>query len=336
MGDVMKAVDIKDGTGPVEALFINDATPKPVPKEGEVLVRVKAFGLNRMDLLQREGKYPVPPQAPKTLGVEFSGTISTLGPSTTCSFSAGDEVFGLAYGGAYAEYISVSPLMLLHKPSSLSWEVCAAIPEVFMTATQALHLIGSFKHGDSVLWHAGASSVSLAGLQLSLDSGASEVYATAGTDEKCRYVESLGAKKCFNYKTTDWAAEILKITNNKGVDIIMDYVGATYFTSNLSVIARDGRWVIQGLMGGSKLKDVDIGALLYKRVRIEGSTLRSRNLDYQGKLRDKLGEYMPDFESGKLKVSVDTVLDWSEIQKAQSLLEGNTTMGKIVCTIPWE
>ncbi|KAI0146992.1 zinc-binding dehydrogenase [Xylariaceae sp. FL1272] len=336
MGEVMKAVDIKDGTGPIEALFINDVTPKPVPKEGEVLVRVKAFGLNRMDLYQREGKYPVPPQAPKTLGVEFSGTVSSLGPSTTSSFSVGDEVFGLAYGGAYAEYISVSPLMLLHKPSSLSWEVCAAIPEVFMTATQALHLIGSFKRGDSVLWHAGASSVSLAGLQLSLDSGASEVYATAGTDEKCRYVESLGAKKCFNYKTTDWAAEILKLTSNKGVDIIMDYVGATYFTSNLSVIARDGRWVIQGLMGGSKLNDVDIGALLYKRVRIEGSTLRSRDLEYQGKLRDKLAEYMPDFESGKLKVSVDTVLDWSEVQKAQSLLAGNTTMGKIVCTIPWE
>lgn len=150
--------DIKGGKGPATSLFINPQVPKPDPKEGDALVRVKAFGLNRMDLLQREGLYPVPPQAPATLGVEFSGTIESFGPGAHGDFKVGDAVFGLAYGGAYAEYIAVSSKMLLHKPESLSWEVAAGIPETWITATQALYLVGEFAPGKTVLWHAGVSS----------------------------------------------------------------------------------------------------------------------------------------------------------------------------------
>ncbi|KAI1418654.1 quinone oxidoreductase putative [Hypoxylon sp. FL1857] len=335
MGSVMKAVDIKGGKGPATSLFINDQTPKPEPKEGEALVHIKAFGLNRMDLIQREGRYPVPPQAPATLGVEFSGIIESFGPGSHGDFKVGDAVFGLAYGGAYAEYIAVSSKMLLHKPDSLSWEAAAGIPETWITATQALYLVGEFAPGKTVLWHAGASGVSIAGIQLSRQSGASAIYATAGTDEKCRFIErELGATKAFNYKTQDWAKEILDATGGKGVDLIVDFIGASYFQKNLSVAARDARWVSLAMMGGSKLDGVDIGLLLYKRIRLEGSTLRSRDPDYQGRLRDKLAEYIPYFESGKLKVLVDTVLPMNDIIKAHQLMEENRTTGKIICTVP--
>ncbi|KAI0417198.1 zinc-binding dehydrogenase [Xylaria grammica] len=343
MTSTMKAVDIKGGKGPASSLFINDATPKPTPKAGEVLVRVKAFGLNRMDLLQREGLYPLPPQAPLTLGVEFSGTIESLGLPLSSSpaadspglLRAGDAVFGLAYGGAYAEYIAVDARMVLRKPGFLSWEAAAGIPETFITATQALHLVGEFAAGKTVLWHAGASSVSIAGIQLSRDAGAAAVYATAGSDEKCAFVESeLGATKAFNYKTSDWAQGVLEATGGKGVDLIVDFIGASYFQKNLAVAARDARWVMLGLMGGTKLEGVDIGALLFKRIRIEGSTLRSRDLEYQGRLKDKLAEYIPHFETGKLQVKIDSVFPMEDIIKAHELLEKNVTTGKIICTVP--
>ncbi|KAF2964939.1 hypothetical protein GQX73_g8628 [Xylaria multiplex] len=318
MASTMKAVDIKGGKGPASSLFINDAEPKPTPKAGEVLVRVKAFGLNRMDLLQREGLYPLPPQAPSTLGVEFSGTIESFGPSLPSASSSadadalreGDAVFGLAYGGAYAEYIAVDTRM-------------------------ALHLVGEFAVGKSVLWHAGASGVSIAGIQLSLDSGASAVYATAGSDEKCAFIESeLGATKAFNYKTGNWAQGILEATGGKGVDLIVDFVGASYFQKNLAVAAKDARWVMLGLMGGTKLEGVDIGMLLFKRIRVEGSTLRSRDPEYQGRLKDKLADYIPHFETGKLKVKIDSVFPMEDIIKAHELMEKNVTTGKIICTVP--
>ncbi|KAI0911308.1 zinc-binding alcohol dehydrogenase domain-containing protein 2 [Ustulina deusta] len=342
----MKAVDIKGGAGPASSLFINAATATPTPKAGEVLVRVKAFGLNRMDLLQREGRYPLPPQAPATLGVEFSGTVARLGPPLPPSASAsstegagealreGDAVFGLAYGGAYAEYLAVDARMVLRKPGFLSWEAAAGIPETFMTAAQALHLVGGFAPGQSVLWHAGASGVSIAGIQLSRDAGASAVYATVGSDDKCRFVESeLGATKAFNYKTADWAQGILEATGGKGVDLIVDFVGASYFQKNLAVAARDARWVVLGLLGGSKLEGVDIGMLVYKRIRLEGSTLRSRDVEYQGRLKDKLAEYIPHFETGALKVKIDSVFPMEDIVKAHELMEKNVTTGKIICTV---
>lgn len=299
-----------------------------------------------MDLIQREGRYPLPPQAPSTLGVEFSGTIHSFGSTTSSSshedsnnggFQIGDSVFGLAYGGAYAEYIAVSTKMLLHKPPHLSYVQAAGIPETWITATQVLHFVLGITPGKSILWHAGASGVSIAGIQLSRLAGATNIYATAGSDSKCEFIEqTLGATKAFNYKKTqqNWAEEILKRTDGKGVDLIVDFIGASYFQQNLDVIAREGRVALLGLMSGSVVDKADIGKLLYKAARIEGSTLRSRDEEYQGRLRDKLEEYLPKFESGELKIFIDTVFDWKDIVKAHELLEANTTMGKIICTIP--
>jgi putative PIG3 family NAD(P)H quinone oxidoreductase len=300
-------------------------------------VKIKAFGINRMDQIQREGNYPLPPGTTEILGVEFSGTIESTGPEGDTpdhGFKEGDAVFGLAYGGAYAEYIAVSRKMLLHKPDYLSWEQAAGIPETWITATQALHLVGGFQKGQRVLWHAGASGVSIAGIQLSLDSGASEVYATAGTAAKCSFVtEKLGATKAFNYKEVDWAKEIKEATGGKGVDLIIDFIGGSYFAKNLDVAGRDGKIVMLGMMGGGSIEQADIRPILFKRLRIEGSTLRSRDTEYQGRLRDKLEEYLPHFETGKLQVVIDTVLPWEQIQKAHELLETNSNSGKIICTI---
>ncbi|KAF2835636.1 putative quinone oxidoreductase [Patellaria atrata CBS 101060] len=336
MPETMRAVDIKNGTGSVESLFINDATPKPVPTATQALVRIKAFGLNRMDLLQREGMYPVPPQAPKTLGVEFSGVIEGFGDQAEAGFKRGDQVFGLAYGGAYAEYIAVSTHMLVHKPEELSWEECAGIPETWITALQAIYLVGEFKPGKSILWHAGASSVSIAGIQLSRAESASAVYATARQDEKCQFItEKLGATAAFNTTTSDWSKEVLKATDGKGVDIIIDFVGASYFQGNIDAVAKDGRIVNLGFLGGTRLPaNVDISKFIGKRIRFEGSSLRSRDEDYQGKLRDHLVEHaLPKFKDRTFKIYVEKVFPWEKIQEAHKLMEANKTKGKIICTI---
>ncbi|KAL4746422.1 hypothetical protein BDW72DRAFT_184889 [Aspergillus terricola var. indicus] len=330
----MRAVAIKNGKGPADALYIDNI---PIPEYGpsQALVKVKAFGLNRMDLLQREGQYPVPPQAPATLGVEFSGTIAELGDGATEDFKVGDEVFGLAYGGAYAEYIAVATGMLIHKPKELSWEEAAGIPETWITATQALHLVGAFKPGNSVLWHAGASSVSIAGIQLAKAAGASAIYVTAGSDEKISFcVDQLGATAGFNYRTQNWAEELSKATNGRGVDVIVDYIGAGYFQDNLKSAALDGRIVNLAFLGGIKVENVDISYFLRKRVRYEGSTLRSRDEDYQRKLRNMVVENaLEKLRRKEFRVFVEKVFSFEDVVEAHKLMESNQTKGKIICTI---
>jgi len=270
--------------------------------------------------------------------VEFSGTIDEIDEKKDGgkeNFKKGDEVFGLAYGGAYAEFIVVSTKMLLKKPKGLTWEEAAGIPETWITATQAMHLIGEFTEGKSILWHAGASSVSIAGIQLSKLSGASTIFITAGSDEKIKFcTEELGADYGFNYKTQDWSKEILEKTDGKGVDIVIDFVGAAYFQGNLDVAAKDGRIVNVGGLSGTKLPaGVDIRGLLMKRLRLEGSSLRSRDLDYQEKLRDKLETYLAKFEDKTLKLFVDKVFKWEDVVEAHKYMEANASMGKLICTI---
>ncbi|KAL1878155.1 hypothetical protein Daus18300_002071 [Diaporthe australafricana] len=340
MSEHMKAVDIKGGKGSIDALFINAEVPKPKPSAHQALVKIKAFGLNRMDLIQREGHYPLPPQAGPILGVEFSGTVEALGseePHHCRGLKVGDEVFGLAYGGAYAEYIAVSTKMLLHKPAGLAWEAAAGVPETFITATQALHFVGGFDslEGKTVLWHAGASGVSIAGIQLSLRAGAARVFATAGSAEKCAFIEKeLGATKAFNYREDDWSKGVLEATGGAGADLIVDFIAGDYVQKNLDCAAREARIVQLAAMGGAELKGLNVAQLLYKRVRWEGSTLRARDEVYQGELRDRLEKYVPDMVSGKLKVLVDRVFAMEDIQEAHRLMEKNVSRGKIICTVP--
>ncbi|MCJ1405943.1 hypothetical protein MMC19_000008 [Ptychographa xylographoides] len=334
MAPTMRAIDIQNGKGPASALHIV-SVPKPTPKDTQALVKIKAFGLNRMDLLQREGMYPVPPQAPKTLGVEFSGTIEAEAANAESGFKVGDEVFGLAYGGAYAEYIVVSTHMLIHKPKELSWETAAGIPETWITATQAMYLVGEFGPGKSILWHAGASSVSIAGIQLSKADKASAVYVTAGSQDKIDFCKELGATEGYNYHEVDWSKKILEATDGKGIDVVIDFVGQNYFQGNLDVAARDGHIVNLGSLSGTKLPaGVDIGGFVRKRIRYEGSSLRSRDEDYQGKLRNTLVEHaLPKLIDGSFKVPIEKVFPWEQIVQAHELMESNKTKGKIICTI---
>lgn len=200
-----------------------------------------------------------------------------------------------------------------------------------------MYLIGEFGPGKSILFHAGASAVSISGIQLALAGSASAVYATARQDEKCDFCVSLGCKAAFNTtaKDKDWSAELLKATGGKGVDVIVDFIGAPTFQGNLDALAFEGRIANLAFMGGTKLPaGVDISPFLRKRARFEGSTLRARDEQYQGKLRDMLVERaLPKFKDGSFKVYVEKVFKFEEIQEAHRLMESNQTKGKIICTI---
>ncbi|EMD39659.1 hypothetical protein CERSUDRAFT_111964 [Gelatoporia subvermispora B] len=335
----MRAVLIKDEKGPVENLYLGE-TEKPSPKPDEVLVKVKAFGLNRMDISQREGKYPVPPGASKILGVEFSGHVVEVGRDVT-EWKEGDEVLGLAGGGAYAEYIVVPRSNVLKKPDNLSWVEAASIPENFLTAFQALVLVAQVKKGDNVLIHAGASGVGVAAIQLARLYGANHVIATASTSEKLNWLLSLpsGATHAVNYKTQDFADEVKTITDGKGVDVIIDFVGQSHWHKNIDSLAMDGRMTLLAVLSGSEIPSFNLMPILYKRLRIQGSTLRSRSPAYQAELIARFKQEALEFITGSagngaLKIYVhEQVYPWTEIQAAHREMEANNNSGKIIAEV---
>lgn len=342
----MKCILIKDGKGPAENLYLGEEAV-PSPKAGEVLVKIKAFGLNRMDLLQREGKYPLPPAASKTImGVEFAGEIVQLGEGEEhksyngAEWKTGDEVLGLAYGGAYAEYIALSSKMIIHKPKEMSWAEAAGIPENWMTAFQALFLEGGFEKGQNVLIHAGASGVGVAANQLAVHFGANKVFTTAGTPEKVKFLQDLtnGKVHAFNYREQNFEEEIKKIDKD-GVDLIVDFVGPNYWNQNVSLLRQDGRMIILATLSGATLPDKSaLIPILFKRLTIKGSTLRSRSAEYQGELLGRFEkEALPylggETEGKEMKVSIHDVYSWDKVIEAHKEMEANKNSGKIVFEI---
>ncbi|KAK1924033.1 hypothetical protein DB88DRAFT_488907 [Papiliotrema laurentii] len=336
--DKMRCILIKDGKGPAENLYLGEEET-PLPKQGEVQVKIKTFGLNRMDLLQREGQYPLPPQASKTImGVEFAGVVTKLGEGAS-KFKEGDEVFGLAFGGAYAEYIISPEQMLLHKPKSLGWAEAGGIPENWMTAYQALFLEGGLQKGQNVLIHAGASGVGVAAIQLALHVGqANKVFTTCGTDEKVEFLKRLGGGDerliPINYRTQQFEEEIKK--HEDGVDLIVDFIGKNYFTPNLNSLRRDGTLVFLAMMSGPKLPaDTNIIQILFKRLTLKGSTLRSRTTEYQADLLQRFEKHaLGLITEGKMKVEIHEVFPWDKVIEAQKEMEANKNSGKIVFEIP--
>ncbi|EKM49717.1 uncharacterized protein PHACADRAFT_265363 [Phanerochaete carnosa HHB-10118-sp] len=335
----MRAVVIKDGKGPVENLYIGEIE-RPVPQRGQVLVKIKAFGLNRMDIMQREGGYPLPPGAPDILGVEFSGTVAELGQDTGEKVHVGDAVIGLALGGAYAEYIRLPETNVMPKPAHLTWEEAASIPESFLTAYQALVLIGQCKPGDDVLVHAGASGVGIAALQLARFCGANTATATASTQAKIDFLLQMphGATHAVNYRTQDFCEEARRITRDKGVDVVIDFVGRTHWHKNVAALARDGRMTLLAFLSGSKVEDVDLGPILYKRLHIEGSTLRSRSAAYQAELIAKfqehiLGEITGSTGEGKIRTYIHEVFPFEKIQDAHRTMQADANAGKLIVTV---
>lgn len=330
----MRAVLVKNGAGPLENLFLGE-TARPKPSATEVLVKIKAFGLNRMDIMQRNGKYSIPPGASTILGVEFSGHVAEIGSEVT-SWKLNDEVFGLAAGGAYAEFIAVQQSHLIKKPPHLSWIDSASIPENWLTAFQALVVIGNVKAGENVLVHAGASGVGLAAIQLARLYGAETIIATASTKEKLDFVKNLpnGATHSVNYKTQNFEEETKKVTNGKGVDVIIDFVGQSHWEKNINSLALDGRMTMLGLLSGAEVSKFNLAPLLYKRLHIEGSTLRSRSVEYQAKLISQFkDEVLRAIVDGKLKSNIHRVYPWTEIQEAHREMENDKNIGKIIVEV---
>lgn len=322
----------------MENLYIGEV-PKPKAASGEVVVKIKAFGLNRMDIMQRNGFYPPPPGSSTILGVEFSGNISEIGTEVT-GWAVNDEVFGLAGGGAYAEYIVLPATHILRKPTHLSWVEAAGIPENFLTAFQALILCSELEKGDNVLVHAGASGVGVAAIQLARIYQATSVIATASTQEKLDWLLSLpnGATHVANYKTQDFSEVVKQVTGNKGVNVIIDFVGQSHWGKNIASLAIDGRMTMLGLLSGSEVPHFNLAPLLSKRLRIQGSTLRSRSVSYQADLIARFRREVYDHITGSqgaglVKVYIYKVFSWSEIQAAHKEMELNANSGKIIVEV---
>jgi tumor protein p53-inducible protein 3 len=325
----MRAV-IYDRPGPPDVLKI-DECKKPVLSENEILVQVKATALNRADTLQRMGKYPPHKGASPILGLEISGMVAETGRLVT-KWNKGDKVFGLIPGGGYAEFAVINENMAMRIPEKFSFIQAASIPEVFLTAYQALIWYGKLEKGNSVLIHAGGSGVGTAAIQIAKATGA-EVFITA-SPSKHKICIDLGAEKAIDYNSQNFADEILNFTNQNGIDIIVDFIAGPYFKKNLDCLKIDGRLIVLASLGGGKVDGFDLRTILTKRLSVIGSTLRSRSLDYQVKLTKEFSDFaFSKFENDILKPVIDSVFGWKDVSEAHKYMEANKNTGKIVLEI---
>ena len=325
----MKAV-LLTAPGGAEQLYLG-AYPTPEPGPDELLVRVAATALNRADLMQREGRYPPPKGASEILGLELAGTVEAMGAACE-GWDVGDRVFGLLPGGGYAEYAVLHHQMAMPVPPAMSFEEAAAVPEVFLTAFQALYWLGGLEEEQHVLIHAGASGVGTAAIQLAKRASA-HAYATASAPKHRRCLE-MGADLVIDYKEDDFAERIQEVTSGYGVDIIVDFIGASYFKQNISSLAVDGRLIILSMLGGRMVESVDLGALFRKRAQVITTTLRSRSLAYKIDLTKAFSKkWLSFFESGHLVPVIDSVYDWADVQDAHRHMGANKNAGKIVLRV---
>ena len=325
----MKAVIIQQFGAP-EQMFIGN-WETPTPNDHEILVKVKATALNRADTLQRKGGYAPPKGASPILGLEMAGEVVQLGKNVT-DWKIGDKVCGLLTGGGYAEYVVIHEKVALPVPKNLTFEEAAAIPEVFLTAFQAMHWLGDLQENDKVLIHAGASGVGTAAIQLAKLKNA-EIFVTASKG-KHAICKALGADHTIDYKTEDFEKVIAEKTNGQGVNIIVDFLAAPYFQQNINSMNFDGKMIMLALMGGLKAQEINLLNILRKRIHIKGSTLRARTLDYKIKLtQDLKAAIWSKFETGELKPVIDSVMDWTEVAAAHHYMEANKNAGKIVLKV---
>jgi putative PIG3 family NAD(P)H quinone oxidoreductase len=319
----VKAIVFDQPGGP-EVLRWGDA-PDPQPAEGELLVRVHATSANRADTLQRRGNYPPPEGASPILGLELAGeVVEGVG-----EWQPGDRVMAVVAGGGYAELAAVPAGMAIRIPERLSFEQAAAIPEAFLTAFLNLFTLGQLKGGERVLIHAGASGVGTAAIQLARTAGA-HVLTTAGSDEKLMRCRELGAQQTINYKRESFRERVAEATGGRGVDLILDFVGAPYWDDNLASLALDGRLALIGFLGGSRAQ-LDLGPILGKRLHVFGTTLRRTPMPQKVALTDAFAAFaLARFDNGELQPVIDSTLPLEEAAEAHRLMESNNTTGKIV------
>ena len=305
-----------------------DSMPVPEPNPGEVLIRVAAAGVNRPDVMQRKGLYPPPPGATDVPGLEISGTVVSVGENVT-EPAVGAEVCALVVCGGYAEYCLAAASLCLPIPKSLSLDDAAGLPETFFTVWTNVFERGQLKSGDSILVHGGSSGIGTTAIQLCKAFGA-KVYTTAGTPEKCKFCEQLGADAAINYRKQDFSEEIKKLTDGKGVDVILDMVGGPYFPKNIRLLAVEGRLVQIALMQGSKA-EVDFLSLLLKRVTLTGSTLRPRSIEQKTNIAQDLRKNVwPLLDSGTVRPIIYQIFPLKQAAEAHILMESSAHIGKIL------
>lgn len=324
----MKAITVKQPGG-ADQLQITEQV-KPEPKDGELLIKVKAAAVNRTDIVSRENSlgYMDSP----ILGVEVAGVVEKIGEGI--KFGVGTKVMGLVNGGAYAQYVVMPANRAIVIPEHLSFEEAAAIPEVFLTAYQTLFWIGRLRAGESVLIHTGGSGVGTAAIQLAKQVAQANVIVTAGSKEKLDFCKSLGADVCINYKEQSFDEEIMKVTDNQGVDLILDFVGASYWSKNLASIKVDGRWVLIGILGGATIESLNLFDLMAKRVQLTGTLLTPRSDEYKAELTTDFSAKTLDlFANNQLRPIVDQIFTFDQIQQAHEYMENNKNTGKIIIKI---
>lgn len=322
----MNAV-VMSGAGDPDVLELREVM-RPAPGPDELLVRVSSSGINRADLLQRRGRYPVPPGWPEDiLGLEFSGVVEEAGSGCRL-FEVGDRVMGILGGGGYAEYVTLHERGAVRVPQALDAERAGALPEVFMTAFDALFLQMGLAAGETLLVHAVGSGVGTAAVQLARAAGVRTV-GTSRTPEKLERATALGLHVPV-LGDGSWAERVLSETGGRGVDVVLDLVGAPYVSGNLDVLASRGRWVVVGVSGGS-LAELDLRRLMSKRASVTGTLLRARPLEEKIDLaRAFEARVLPQFESGHLEPVVDWIYPAAEAADAHRRMEANLNFGKIL------
>lgn len=303
--------------------------PLPSPRPGEVLVKVEAAGVNRPDVAQRQGAYPPPKDASPILGLEIAGEIVGLGTGVT-DFQIGDRICALANGGGYAEYCAVPASQAMPFPKGYDAVKAAALPETFFTVWANLFQMAGLTEGETVLIHGGSSGIGTTAIQLAKAFGAT-VYTTAGSAEKCAACMDLGAARAINYKAEDFVEIVKEETQGKGVDVVLDMIGAAYFDRNLQVLAKDGCLSIIAFLGGSTVEKASLGPIMVKRLTVTGSTMRPRSPEEKRAIRDDLmTEVWPRLERGELAPVIHTVLPFEQVVEAHRLMESSEHIGKIV------
>ncbi|MFB3904748.1 MAG: NAD(P)H-quinone oxidoreductase [Acidobacteriota bacterium] len=328
--DCMKAVVISQ-YGPPSVLRVEELE-EPILGPARVKVAVKATALNRADLLQRIGRYPPPKGVdPRIPGLEFAGVVEEIGPEVS-EVKPGDRVMGLLGGGGYAAKVTAEERMLLPIPDSLSFEEAAAVPEVFATAFDALILQLGLTMGETLLIHAVASGVGLAALQLAKTAGC-VVFGTAGSDQKLSRAAEFGLDVGINYREKDFTEVVSRETSGRGIAAILDLVGARYWGQNLSALARRGRLILVGLLGGAKA-ETDLALILGKRLTIVGTVLRARSLEEKMALTQSLRRHvLPLLETGRVRPVIDRVFELDLAAEAHAYMESNANMGKIILRV---
>jgi putative PIG3 family NAD(P)H quinone oxidoreductase len=325
----MQAVEIPQ-PGPPEVLRVC-ARPVPVPADGEVLIRVAAAGVNRPDCLQRAGSYPPPPGVSDLPGLEVAGTVVAVAPGVSAP-ALGERVCALVAGGGYAEYCVAPAVQCLPVPAALSLIEAAAIPETFFTVWTNVFERGRLQRGEALLVHGGASGIGTAAIQLGVAFG-TRVYATAGSDEKCALCVELGAERAVNYRTEKFLGVLLEATDKRGVDVILDMVGAPYLADNIRLLREDGRLVCIAALGGAKA-EINLGQLFIKRLTLTGSTLRNRPIEEKGRIARALqAAVWPLLEQRAIVPVIQHVLPLTSAVQAHRILEANETRGKVVLRI---